>query len=160
MFSCQVLVNVYSKKCSYVDSTCIFLILMGTFPLDWVLVNTMKFVLFKFNDNLLILNQSLTLFNSLLTSVHSSFKLYFEHIMVLSCANKIHFNMVDVFHESLMYILNMYIYILNSFVPMIEHCGIPHLIVLCSELMSFICANCFLLLRYLTVHSKTTPPIA
>ena len=39
-----------------------------------------------------MLNQSETLFNSLFTSVHSSFKSYLEHIMVVSSANKTHLN--------------------------------------------------------------------
>ena len=103
-------------------------------------MNNIKFVLFKFNDNSLMLDQSLTLFNSLLTSVHSSSKTYLEHIMVASSANKTHLNMEDTLHKSL-------IYILNSYGPRTEPSGIPHLIVLCSELMSFIFTNCFLLLK-------------
>ena len=42
--------------------------------------------------------------------------------MVVSSGNKIHFNMEYTLHKSL-------IYILNSFGPRIEPCGIPHLTV-------------------------------
>ena len=48
----------------------LFLIVIGTFTLDLVLATNIKFVLLEFNDTLLMLDQSFTLFNSLLTSVH------------------------------------------------------------------------------------------
>ena len=39
-------------------SKCVFLIVIGTYTLDLLLANNIKFVLFKFNYNLLMLNQS------------------------------------------------------------------------------------------------------
>ena len=82
----------------------IFSIVIGTYPLDLLLANYIKIFIFKFNDNWLILNQSLTLFNMLITSVYSSSKSYLEHIMVVSSANKIHLNIMDTLHKSLIYI--------------------------------------------------------
>ena len=102
MFPCQVLVNIYSKKFSYINYfyMCIFNSNRYIYT-RLMLANTIKFVLFKFNDNLPMLNQSLTLLHSLLTSIHSSFKSYLEHIMVASSANKTHLNMEDTLHKSL-----------------------------------------------------------
>ena len=86
---CHVLVNIYSTKIIYLAlSICVFFTVICTLPLDvLLLVNSIKFDLFKFNDNMLVLNQSLTLFNSLLIFLCSSFKSYVEHIMLVSSAN-------------------------------------------------------------------------
>ena len=55
-----------------------------------------------------MLGQSLTLLHSLLTSMHSSFKSYLEHIMVASSTNRIYLIMEDTLHKSLIYILNSF----------------------------------------------------
>ena len=52
--------------------------------------------------------------------------------MLESSANKIYINIVDTLHKSL-----IYIHILNSFGPRTDHGGIPHFIVLCSELVIY-----------------------
>ena len=78
MFPCKVLVNIYfpNNLLTCTLSMRIYFIVIGTFPQDLLLLNKIKFVLFNLNDNLLILSQSLALFNSLLSSEHCSFKSY------------------------------------------------------------------------------------
>ena len=74
--------TLYTYNSIYINSICAFLIVIGTLKLDLLLVNNMKCVLFKFNDNLLILNQSFAFLNSLHTSIFSSFKSYLEYIYI------------------------------------------------------------------------------
>ena len=99
----------------------ITLILFSGLEVWWVVPIIMKFVLLAFTDNLLVLNQFVTSFNSVF--IKSTLLLIYlsEHKMVVSSAKSINWSIFDVFTISLMYSL-------NKSGPKIEPWGTPHII--------------------------------